>query len=354
VCLEIYCPNQKIEIPFEDERIEFVTPLSITGTYTILVRNSGDKPIDRLCWLYPRKLLPDPEGIEPTGSIEVEPAGSIEDVTGELPQILKYRSEVSDGELKLFVPDPNEPEKDLDNIVGKWDSSQTLHELVLPTLTDSEWDGVRDPKMDYDERNDQRVFNGRDMALMNSLGYTLLFLRLNSPLAAGDSQWFSWRIKTVRVGENVPSSVAGPHVFHSFASPVYVHRAVKESYLSALEDFSIDDEYHTLHLPHFQKIVEVFQLRSNRLVNLRFHLLTIEPGDPDVRSLTFWHPTGDLRMLSGSPEVVVTNSSAGVECEAPVFVWKSGSILEPHNHQNETGFMLRIVVHYLSPAEVAV
>jgi len=307
--LEVYCPGQKIVIPFVYEHIRFLSHQTLRGRYTILVRNESDRPIEHLCWLYPRALLSGPNAagemyLKKTYSIELEDLG------------LPFVTEFDGTELTAHVPNPTEPENNMTGIVGKFDTENYF--FGLP-----------------------HSFNARQIALLDTYGLTAVYVKLRQPIAPKDSHWFAWEITTERHGTLIEESVIGPHVYHYFASPVYVHRTVRETYLSGISDFDLFDDFQAEHYPAHVTTVEQFGLKAERDVDIKYHQLLIVPGDPKKCALSYWDSQGDVRMMSGSPHIIQDGNGA-----IPVFDWKSGSILQPEHPWKDLGFMLRIVLHF--------
>lgn len=307
VCLELYSPHQKITIPFVREHVRFLTPQSLRGRYTVLVRNDGDGPIDHLCWLYPRGLLSGPDS---KGDIVLK--GSFSDDL-DLPFVCRTEGD----QLTVEVPHPNEPEKNMPGIVGKY--SPDNYFFALP------------PR-----------FGVRHIALLNAYGFSAVYVKLKQPLLPQAGHWFAWEVTTQRYGTLIEDSVVGPHVFHYFASPVYVHRTVRETYLAGITDFDVFNDYHAEHYPAHVTTVEQFGLKEPRQVDIKYHQLLIVPGNPKKCVLNYWDWQGDLRMMSGSPQIVDDED----EGKIPVFEWKSGSILKPEHFWKDLGFMLRVVLRF--------
>jgi len=311
VCIEIYARDQAIEIPFAQEIITFRSPTSFDGEYTMLVKNAGKERISQLLALYPRPLMKK-KPIAPSGCNPV--LRNVHNVAEQLiakgTQIAgSRRCEWKDGQLTMWIPNPNKPEDNLPQLVGRLTMND--FRFVCPAGFLCEHvdilDGIND-------------------------GFSAWALQLTRPLESTDSLWITLVVRVERAGRQLLSSLAPPVTFHTFAAPQSVRTTLREAAETGAKT-AIGPGADPANMQHYQSFLDIFGLgASQRQVAIGYYELTVIPGSPLHREITDWTYEGQLWMRSSSPKVVkrtVRYPSSHTEVRhEPIFEWKSGRILD--------------------------
>jgi hypothetical protein len=320
MCIEVYSTEQPIQIPFEHETIRFLTPQSFRGRYTVLVRNSGYKAIDRLYLIYPRPLFYLKK--TPEGAYEVSLKG-LTDITHRLPDLGEFFSRPTDQRISAHLPDPNNPVCDLPGLEGYWDPGNVSW-LPAAGLT------------------------ARCLLLLNEHHFTAWTARLQTPIAPGDAHWFCWEITVDGQGDLVEKSIYGPIIFHEIASPIDVRRTLVEALQTDLRDIHLygPDDLGIEHETAIRRILLAFGLLQERRVDIQYYELNVQPGDPKNQFPINCESHGDIRMRSGSPRVA-DHMTWDIDCLGePVYEFKSGSIIEPAHPWKNSGFNIRLILGF--------
>jgi hypothetical protein len=287
MCIEIYSTSQPISIPFEHESIRFKGPTSYSATFSILLRNDGDAPIDRLSVLYRRRLFSDPT----SGTVALQDVADVSDHLSQWPESTRDADRLS-----LVVPHPLAPSKDL-----------ALNGFFRP-------DDVA-----FTVPNG---FSARHTQVLNSFGFTAWQAEFKTPLQPGEAQWLAWRVGVRNVQAPIVQTPIGNIVYHTFASPKFVHSTIAESFKAAADSVEQRD------LDYYESVLKMFGLRGPRRVDIGYRILNVQPGSPSDLTLLSWSTEGKLQLRTAHA-TAATGPRASEQSEdvRPTFEWRSGSII---------------------------
>lgn len=210
MCIELYSPDQKIEILYEQEVVQFISPTSFIGRYMVLVHNPGPLPLRRLLLMYPRYLM-ETTKLTVSGVKYIEVTFRPVRLLSNLPiQVRSHQPLTRTGNrVSMAMADPNDPAQDFPlDLSGEWCGTGSQPTYSLPG-------GVQNIAHAYTN-------------FCRDHGISAWEMTLPTPLPAGGSHWFYWEIRVDDAGVIVPDSVAGPMVFHELASPLNVRRTIAE------------------------------------------------------------------------------------------------------------------------------
>jgi hypothetical protein len=316
MCLEIFVADHPVAIRYEHEVVRFTSFKNYVGQYTFLLENRGHTPVSKLNVIYPKFVFNEVK--EPDEDVGFE---SVSDVTATLNGWLPGFA-MNGNSLCLIQADPNRPQFDRAPLDGLWLPGEPI-----------EW-GMPDG------------FNFFHLGILKRMKYGCWYAHLHTPLRPFESRWFSWRVEINGAGHSLGQTPLGaPVVLHQFASPVDVHRTLREKvetgYHRAKASF-LDQE-----AKWYVDFANWFGLHFERVVDIEYFEMVVQPGNPADRLVLGWQMERDLRMRSGSPrpldEGPLTNQNKNGEL---VYEWKSGSMLEPDHAWTDQGFVLHLSMAY--------
>lgn len=299
MCLEVYHPELPLIIPYENEIIRFSSLESFSGVYKLLIRNTGNLPLDYFNVLYPRRLYVETD----SGTWLMR---GVSDITEQLPSLLRDSSLRGD-RLTLLQPDPNRPQFDRPPLEGSF----------LP--------------------KDSRILVPGDLytqglMLLREIDAGFFQVRLTTPIEPLDARWFCFRIKIPQAGL-VTDTPIGRVAIHQLASPVDVRHTVEEKLETGLR--RAEQAGAAAWVGNLtRQVMQTLGVTRERRSEIEYYELVVNPGPPADRFLLSCDVERDLRMRSNSPRPF------GDEL---LYEWKSGSILRPDGYpwKNE-GFILHL------------
>lgn len=331
MCLEIYSPFQPVQIPYENERIRFLSPSSMSSRYTLLVRNAGFEDLSELNALYPRALIQlvlAPDGTQ-TQFVRRKNHGWA-DVTDRLPAFAPFSiGQPNPGDtIAVRMADPNNPIGFLPNISGTWHPGGTLD--VMPNLPD------------------------REKLILQSHEFTPLIIKLAAPIQPGEAQWLCLEVIVDQVGCPIDTFFARV-VFHELTSPIDVRRTIGESLHTAVRDTYTNpqaqpDNLLVAHRMAYRGLISKLGLNRDRQVDIQYYELSVQTGDPLQQYLFGITRLGDIRPRPGSPRIGIDPQRDREFLNEPIYEWKSGSIIEPAHPWRNTGFSIRLNLACPRPA----
>lgn len=334
MCLEVYSPTQPVQIPYELERIRFLSPWAIHSRHTLLVRNAGYEPIHRLLALYPRAMVR-PELVRTEGGREVWvpsylPNHAAADTTDRLPELAPFVGRLGGESLYTArIADPNNPVGHLAGIAGYWYPGNIRLGPVRGLTT-------------------------RCYLLLHSHSYTAWAVTFARPIEPGTAQWVCLELQVNGAGSGIPRTALGPVVFHELASPIDVRRTLSEAVQTSLRDLhtapaDIRRDYVAEHTAAYRRIQLELGLCYERQVDIQYYELCVQTGDPKDLFLLNSGCQGDIRPRSGSPRIGRDPQLDAEFLDEPVYEWKSGSIIEPAHPWRNSGFSVRLTLGYRPP-----
>ena len=303
MCLDLYSLDSQVSIPYASESVVFSDPMSYVAHYRFLVRNTGNRDIRKLQALYPRDLL------QLVSETDVGTTIDLVGIHDDVHRIIAACDRSSgngkpapltfnDGVLRLEMPSPNEPHT-VWVFEGRFGLDQ--YQWVVP-----------------DELNLVQF----DFLATIDRGFSPFHILLAELLKPGESQWVTLEIRVSNAGRELKDSLSGRKVFHSFASPAFVRRTLRDSCEVAIAAGDNDAKL----------LFDGFGLERVNDCSIGYFELEIWPGDPLKQELSDCFYEGDVWAKSRSPDIVTRGETTG-----PLYLWKSGCKLEQFSKHNAKG-----------------
>jgi len=323
MCIEVYSNDQPIQIPYANLTIRFLSHSTIRMRYVYLVRNAGYQPIQSLSVLCPRPLLRlvrVAEGDEPI-AFRTDIAGVI-DRTAELPQLdgIGDRFRVLSGNrLRALIPDPNQPVSRLPDLEG-FHAVNNVRWAMPPNTA------------------------RRGVMILQSHRFAAWIARLERPIERGDAHWYCWEIDVDDARGVLEETVLSRIVFHEISSPIDARRKLREVLQTDLRDLHENESVESIqfHSPELRRLLYDFRLMEERLVDIRFLEIWLQPGDPRKQLLIHHTQHGEIRASQRSPRVGLHPVTESGFIGEPAYEWHAGSMLKPIQMGTDSGFSLRL------------
>jgi hypothetical protein len=316
---EVYAIDQPIQIPFGNAVVRFLSASSMQIVYFVLIRNLGYRPINRLTVLYPGNVFALNRA---DGSLSVSING-LTDITKEMPDYGAALFNRQDSNcMGVCVPDPNNPTRELPNLVGYWYSRSW--EFALPS-------GI----------------THRDLLWLEASRFSFWNMELRNPINPSEAQWFGWKITADSCGQYLSDSLHGPVVFHKIVSPLQIRMGATNFFECCLRKTRVNQDLEPLDVEHdvsIHRILQSFGLLQQRRVDIHYFELTVEPGDPKNHFIVSSLADGEIRLRESSPRLIDFVRPHGGRVQEPVYEWQSGTILEADNASKSQRFAIQLTM----------